>query len=160
MTEALKACPFCGECDIRQDHPSRAPRVYCSNCRATSQSPLEWNQRVTLSATAMQQALEALRDLQLATHDLVKVTGKLTGFYSVWKAAGDAELRARAAIPALEAAMQPGEEEEVERVARAIYEAQCEIRPGYKMDIELLSLDGRDEWRSVARAAIAAMGEG
>ena len=44
MTELLPCC-HCGCEDIRHDHPTRAPRVYCSQCRATAQSPLAWNSR-------------------------------------------------------------------------------------------------------------------
>jgi hypothetical protein len=150
MTGALKACPRCGY--IRSDFAG----MDTHSCEAVS------HLSTTPSATAMQQALETLRKAAGWFDDYERQHRAKRTTASELKADTNAERAAylRAAIPALEAAMQPGEGE-VERVARAIYEAQCEIRPGYKMDIELLSLDGRDEWRSIARAAIAAMkGEG
>ena len=41
----LLPCQHCGCDDIRRDHPSRAPRVYCCQCRATAESPMIWNSR-------------------------------------------------------------------------------------------------------------------
>jgi hypothetical protein len=41
----LLPCPHCGCEDIRHDHPTRAPRVYCALCRSTAESPLVWNSR-------------------------------------------------------------------------------------------------------------------
>jgi len=45
VAEMLLPCRHCGETDIRHDHPTRAPRVYCSQCRSTAESPLIWNSR-------------------------------------------------------------------------------------------------------------------
>ena len=42
---ALKSCPFCGSADIRHDHPNRAPRVYCGECRVVADCPQRWNTR-------------------------------------------------------------------------------------------------------------------
>jgi ribosomal protein S27AE len=45
MDSELKACPFCGSTDVRRDHPNRAPRVYCGECRVVTDSPEHWNTR-------------------------------------------------------------------------------------------------------------------
>lgn len=50
LKAALEPCPFCGDTDIREDHPNRAPAVYCFNCRASSSGPEMWNLRASTDA--------------------------------------------------------------------------------------------------------------
>lgn len=45
LADELLPCPFCGNTDIRHDHPNRAPRVYCGSCRVSASSPEHWNTR-------------------------------------------------------------------------------------------------------------------
>jgi hypothetical protein len=114
MTEALKPCPFCGvapeargnkfvDGGIMVFHPSK------TGCALNGHyMPIgKWNHPRTIpatpSATAMQQALEALKWIATPLDESLTF-----GSCSMW-CAREARAKARAAIPALEAAMQPSE---------------------------------------------------
>jgi hypothetical protein len=148
MTEALKACPVIKGIGLSQPRGGFAA-LYIDGTTYTAEQVGEaiaaWNQRATPSATAMQQALEALREC-------ADVIGSIPAPYNhrIWVNMCSAISKARAAIPALEAAMQPSEEE-VERVARAICDDLTGTQGVYPI--------GEDD-RRTARAVIAAMGEG
>lgn len=61
LVERLLPCPFCECDDVRNDHPNRAPRVYCSRCKATAASPDLWNRKLSGPLLLPRHRIEASR---------------------------------------------------------------------------------------------------
>jgi hypothetical protein len=189
MTEALKACPFCGkvpqrvyQCgwvsafpgDVYCTKPAFVVDHMCNRGGATEAEAIAaWNHRTSPSAAAMQQALEALRKAVGWFADYERQHRAKRTQEGALKADVNADRSGyvAAAISALEAAMQPGEGE-VERLQDEVESALTIKLLDYEIEEALVSEgiyvwgpDGERFERMFAvvmnarRAAIAAMGE-
>lgn len=77
----LKPCPFCGG-EARHDHPSRAPRVYCSRCGCVQHSPQHWNFRGVYFVAPWEEGATSQADSARLIAMAVEALERITDFCS------------------------------------------------------------------------------